>query len=180
MNKHHIRCTYGRTELLRMSDVVRYSGRAKIKDENIAEHSFYVCANVLTICKAYGINDSMKAKALEFAVVHDIGELSTGDVPYPLKRDFPEMKAALDSAEKKYIERVWPQFSDSFETLLTEEKTWTTEALILKLADTMSVLQYTENELLLGNNDSDMAFINENAYERIDDLVSRLTKSLEE
>ena len=37
--------------------IIETYGRYKIKNESIAEHSFYVGYNVLNICHKYGISD---------------------------------------------------------------------------------------------------------------------------
>ena len=55
--------------IYRMKHIIRYSNIQRISNENIAEHSFFVAANILELSKEYEFNIG---KALQMAIVHDI------------------------------------------------------------------------------------------------------------
>lgn len=164
------------TKILKMSDLMRYNGRYKIKNENISEHSFYVAYNVLTICHKYNLSDAIKLKSLEYAVIHDIPELYTNDISYITKRDNPELSKMLDKIEKDYIVREMPQISNSFIELQNNKKS--IEHVILKLADALSVLQFATREVDLGNVSLDMKEIFAESSQRVKGLEEELVKML--
>ena len=170
----------GDTTILGLGDIIRYNNRPKIKYENVAEHSFYVVATVLKICIMYNIDEETKLKALEFATVHDLGEIFLGDVPYDTKVDNPALSQILEVAEVKALEKNLPEYTKYYEQFLKEEKEQTVAYLITKLADTVSVLQYSNRELALGNKTELMKDINENSQERVTNLIEKLESKLVE
>lgn len=170
--------TLGDTQILQLGEIIRYNNRVKIRLENVAEHSFYVVTTVLKICKMYNIDSATKAKALEFAAVHDIPEAITGDIGYDTKEGNKLLREALEVAEIKGLQKYMPEYLDSYLELLKEEKEETTAYLIVKLADTVSVLQYSNLELELGNKTRSMELINKGSYERVQDLIERLENAL--
>jgi putative hydrolase of HD superfamily len=170
----------GDHKILNLGQIIRYNNRAKIKNENVAEHSFYVIATVLKIVKMFNLSDEVKYKALEFATVHDIPEMFTGDMPYDTKVSNPELAALLTIAEINELEKNMPEYLDAYKQLVKEEEEETISAIVTKLADTVSVLQYSNLELELGNKTHDMRSINEGAQERVSALVEKLQEKLKE
>lgn len=166
------------TNILKMSDLMRYNGRYKIKNENIAEHSFYVAYNVLNICHKYNIPDEIKLKALEFAVIHDIPELYTNDICYITKRDNPKLAAILDEVEKDFVENEMPEIRDAFFELQNSKNS--IEHTILKLADGLSVLQFASREIALGNQSEEMLEIQNESKQRVEQLENILRNIVKE
>lgn len=171
--------TLGDNKIMGLGEIIRYNNRPKIKNENVAEHSFYVVTTVIKICNLYNIGDMIRLKALEFAAVHDIAELLIGDIPYDTKVNNPELRAAVEQAEVTALENHMPEYLDAYKKFLEEEKEETVAYLITKLADTVSVLQYSNRELDLGNKTLQMREINEGAQERVFRLVQKLEDKLE-
>jgi 5'-deoxynucleotidase YfbR-like HD superfamily hydrolase len=170
----------GNPQILGLGQIIRYNNRPKIKNENVAEHSFYVIATVLKICKMFNIDEATKHKALEFATVHDIPEMFVGDIPYDTKVANPELTELLQEAELNELEKHMPEFLDSYKQFLKEEKEGTVAFLVTKLADTVSVLQYSNLELELGNKTESMKVINEDAQRRVFNLIEKLEAKLAE
>jgi 5'-deoxynucleotidase YfbR-like HD superfamily hydrolase len=170
----------GDHRILGLGQIIRYNNRPKIKNENVAEHSFYVILNVLKICKMFNIDDETKYKALEFAAVHDIPELLTGDTPYDTKVNNPDLNDLLQEVEVRELERQMPEYLDAYKEFLEAEKKETIPFLITKLADAASVLQYSNLEIKLGNNTFDMRRINEDAKRRVGTLIEQLEIKLRE
>ena len=170
----------GDTKILGLGEIIRYNNRPKIKHENVAEHSFYVSTSVLKICEMYKVSDTIRLKALEFAAVHDIPELLVGDIPYDTKVNNPDLAVAIEDAELLALKQSMPEYVELYQKFLDEEKRQTVAYLIIKLADTASVLQYSNQEIQLGNKTEQMKEINEGAMKRVLDLVKRLEASIDE
>lgn len=166
------------TNILKMSDLMRYNGRYKIKNESIAEHSFYVGYNVLNICHKYNIPDEIKLKALEFAVIHDIPELYTNDICYITKRDNPKLAAILDEVERNFVENEMPEIRGAFFELQNSKNS--IEHTILKLADGLSVLQFASREIALGNQSEEMLGIKNESKQRVEQLENILRNIVKE
>jgi hypothetical protein len=76
------------SKLLTLSHVPRWAIISTYKDQTVGEHTFRVCAIVLTLVREFdkrGLYVS-KSKALELAITHDIDEAWSGDLPTPYKK----------------------------------------------------------------------------------------------
>src|SRR5581483_5063728 len=84
-------------------------------------------------------------KVLEYALVHDLGELFGGDIAMPYAQANPPAREAAKSFERenqKYISRFFEDGQAEVQTLFTEVMQATTnEALIAKIADYVEVTQ---------------------------------------
>ncbi|MDG0860370.1 YfbR-like 5'-deoxynucleotidase [Staphylococcus equorum] len=168
----------GDTTIMRLGEIIRYNNREKIKLENVAEHSLYVCSTVIKICNILNINNSDRAKSLEFAVTHDFGEIFLGDVAYDTKQDNPGLSQILEEAELKSLEKHMPEYVEIYRQFLKEEKEESLAYLITKLADTTSVLQYSNRELDLGNSTEEMKSINSGSVDRVIKLLEKIESKL--
>ena len=133
----------------KLSNIIRYSQQNKIKNETVAEHSYYVTWFVNRLCTKYELGDTIRLMALETALLHDIPEVITNDITYDVKRMIPEVPALLQPYEEEVIKE---HSSRAYKVLFNPE---TTEEIIakkvVKHADILSVLQYCQNEEMLGN-----------------------------
>lgn len=133
----------------KLSNIVRYSQQNKIKQETVAEHSYYVCWFVNRLCTKYELSDKIRLMAIEAAILHDIPEVITNDITYDVKKLIPEVRALLQPYEETVIKQ---HSTRSYEVLFNPK---TTDELIakkvVKHADILSVLQYCQNEEMLGN-----------------------------
>lgn len=120
--------------------------RGVVDPESIAEHSFGVA-----VVASYLVDD-LRAKGetvdgervLRMALVHDLAEVFTGDVPMPAKSE--ALRDALAAAEEATLARVLPPAQLA---LWKEAESGTTlEARIVKAADKLQMLvkalTYTE------------------------------------
>lgn len=149
-----------------MKLLVRYSNTPRIKDETVAEHSAFV---TLAVLKLYEKFDFDLQKAMIMAVTHDLPETYTSDIPHPVKRAFPMLDAALLEAENfawKRFPKVWKLYNDEMRALETAE------ALIVTIADVLSCVQYTAQEVALGN--AAMHTISQTSIGRINELLDTL------
>lgn len=135
--------------IYKLSNIIRYSQQSKIKNESVAEHSYYVCWFVNRICTKYELCDNIRLMAIEAAILHDIPEVITNDITYDVKRMIPEVRALLQPYEEEAIKEHSSQSHkvlfnpDSLEELIAKT--------VVKHADILSVLQYCQNEEMLGN-----------------------------
>lgn len=71
-----------------------------------------------------------------------------------------------------------PEFYDSFKDYSTGLKERKIASLIVKLSDVISVLQYSNNEIELGNSSKSMQDINNDAKNRVETLYNELMHKL--
>lgn len=68
--------------------------------ETLAEHHARVAQIILAL------HPSPSLRLIDAALHHDAGEPAVGDVPWPVKRDNPELATMLDKAEAQERERI--------------------------------------------------------------------------
>ena len=79
-------------EIYAIKDVHRYNNTFKIKDESVAEHSFFVAAMVLMLHRYFKFN---LERALSIAIIHDFSEIYITDVPRSTKLLYPRIDKAV-------------------------------------------------------------------------------------
>jgi 5'-deoxynucleotidase YfbR-like HD superfamily hydrolase len=115
--------------------VLRYHAVPSVRPQSVSCHSWGVLILVLAICP-----DASRELVLE-AALHDTGELYTGDVPFTVKRDCPDIKARFDELED--VARTnW---------LMADPQTLNAhDAAVLKLADTLEGFIWCRKTELVG------------------------------
>jgi 5'-deoxynucleotidase YfbR-like HD superfamily hydrolase len=76
---------------------------------------------------------------------HDLGEIYTGDIPFPIKRENPVLKAEMDRLEAEAISRMDGQAPHALVELSDRAK-WR-----VKLCDVVEMLEFGFEELAKGN-----------------------------
>ena len=166
---------YGTTFPLILADMTRYNNRVKIKKESIAEHSFFVAYNILKVAHDYQIADEIANEAVSLAIVHDFPEMFTSDLPHDCKERYPELRELLANIEMNYIIEEMPELSERYSKLLKGNSLAT---LLVEIGDAISVLQYCNREIELGNNTSDIQIISNEIKERVIKLFQKLESEL--
>jgi len=115
--------------------VRRYHTWPVNREQTVADHSFHVLRLYWTL---FG---SVPPEVTEYIIWHDMGELWTGDSPYPLKRNNPELKDKLDLIEMEGVLAMGGAVSD----LTTDQKKR------IKVCDYVEMLEYALHEVNLGN-----------------------------
>jgi len=151
----------GNDVIYRLKTLIRYNTRNRIKDESVAEHSFFAAIFAMKICRTYGIPE-FEDRALRAALLHDIPELFLSDVPHDVKQEIKGLKEILEEHEKKILDTMFGDHPPQCLMVST----------ILDLADVESVIQYVESEIILGNNGMDS--IMEDSLQRRGTLQARL------
>lgn len=148
----------------------RYSNVARIKDENVAEHSFFVAVEIMELYMHYDFN--LEA-ALSMAITHDWIETDTDDVNHLIKQKYPELKKALKKAEneemKKYPEYIQKSFREYDHQL-------TFESIICHIADARQCTRYSKNEIDRGNKVY-MEYVLKGSTERVAKLIDSVIQN---
>ena len=133
----------------KLSNIIRYSQQNKIKNETVAEHSYYVTWFVNRLCTKYELGDTIRLMALETALLHDIPEVITNDITYDVKQMIPEVSDLLQPYEEEVVkEHSYTAWKVLFNPETEEE---VLAKALVKHADILSVYQYCYNEEMLGN-----------------------------
>lgn len=123
------------TELRRGMNVKRFHAEERIREESVGHHSANVCCIILRLCP-----DASRALLIT-ALLHDVAEGHTGDIPYPTKQASLNIREGL-----KIMEYEWLIANKIPNPGLTED-----EAQLLKLADMMDLVLSSLEEMGRGN-----------------------------
>ena len=133
-------------KLYNLSYIVRYSTVPRIKNESVAEHSFYVASIVIKLHETYIFD---LHKAVTMAVMHDWTESWIDDTTCLVKDQFPDIAKAVKDAERYIVNNY---FNNELHSLWYElDAKQTIESLIVHLADVIQCGQYAKHEIKLGN-----------------------------
>lgn len=156
-------------ELYRLKNIIRYNTRSKIKTESVAEHSFYVAIIALKLCDEYGIDSITTRDIVIKALLHDMPEIEINDITYDAKERL-NLRPYLKKYEDDYYDRRFPKYAKLM------KKSSTLVQLIVDTADAMSVIQYANNEISLGNNSAEMQQILDESKVRVENYLKKLNK----
>lgn len=167
---------YGSTFPLVLSDMKRYNNRTTHKNESIAEHSFFVAYNILKIGYDYALPTDIVNDAVSIAIAHDFPEMFTSDLPHDCKQRHPELRKILVEIEKDFMQQKMPELHERFERLSQEKSL---AILLVEIGDAVSVLQFCNREIELGNNTDDVKNISNEIKMRVVTLFDKLHKELD-
>jgi len=142
-----------------MSAIQRYSQLHLLKSESVMEHTGFVCLFTYTLCEeinsASAPNDKLDVgMALQKAIVHDIDEVITGDIPRPTKYYSDESVAVFKKIAEAGIDQIINELRINSRNMKTnwEQSKAGKEGMIVALADLSSVIyKLWEEILMLGN-----------------------------
>lgn len=154
--------------LTRIRNVVRFSNSTRIKDESVAEHSYFAAYYSLILGRML---ESVTAIEIDYgllltrALLHDLDEAISGDFVRHFKYVDPELHKKLDEASGKLMQKeaftgiFTGKFICDNEFKITDDlyqhwkcaKSSDVEGDIVAFADFLSVLSYVMNEIDCGN-----------------------------
>jgi len=131
-----------------MSNVRRWSHAYCHKEEFVIEHTAIVALIALKIGMDIGANMDILLKR---ALLHDMEEIITGDIPTPTKYANPGLLYEIREYEQECAEKVSTAFGPWALECWEDAKDNTVEGDIIKLADVAAVVYKINRELKLGN-----------------------------
>lgn len=161
------------SNVYQLKNVIRYNTRPVLKQESVAEHSFYVALFALKICDDYNINENIKTDAVIKSLLHDMPEIELNDITHNVKEKL-RLRPFLKAYEDEYYKTHYSQYYELMST--SHDLT----SIIVVLADAWSVFQYVNNEMSLGNKSKQIEEIDNEIRQRIQDLTNALECALQE
>lgn len=128
-----------RSDPRRGGAVERYHTWPTIQRQTVDAHSWNVVRILVTIWP------EAPAPAIINAIFHDVGEVATGDPPYPIKADNPVLKEEMDRLEGEAVSRMGiPQAMMSPDDALH----WRVR---IKICDIIEMWEFGLDEMALGS-----------------------------
>jgi 5'-deoxynucleotidase YfbR-like HD superfamily hydrolase len=136
-------------QLYQMDNIIRYNTTPRHKNETVATHSYYVALFSMMLCNELNVSSLVRSKAIAIALVHDIPEVIINDVTYEAKQHMPDVKAALEKYEQEVIKANFPElYKNMYDSYFVDDDIANQ---IVRLADVLSVLQFSDHEINMGN-----------------------------
>lgn len=86
---------------------------------------------------------------------HDMGELATGDLPFPVKKDNAHVATAMAELEGKSLHRTFGASMGGKECLDVLEDLTEQDKVRVKICDILEMIEYGMEERLMGNRYAD-------------------------
>lgn len=131
-------------ECYKLKNLTRYNNRVRVKDESVAEHSYFVVLFTMMICDELEVSDEIRLDAIRYAIIHDMPEIYMSDIPHDVKEISADFRGKIKELEDMIMKEKFPRYYHVF-TNSEHVKP------IIHLADILSVIQYIELESHLGN-----------------------------
>ncbi len=142
----------------RLSNIERFNTRPRIQKESVATHSYFVSLYA-SLLADYAIKQGQTvdvAKAIKKALLHDIEESVAGDVKKPIKALMLDAYNKIaDISVKTILEHLPDEVKDEYLDLALhtpETGEGDFESLIVSIADDISGVVYSKEEMNMGNN----------------------------
>lgn len=168
---------YSDVNPLVLSSQIRYNNRIRIKDEDLAQHSYYVAYNIMKLGYDFNIKQETIEKAVCRAIVHDLDEQFTADIPHDCKVQFPELREMVSKIGLDFIKQ---KASFATQYFLDYSNLDDLCNLLVNMGDALSVLQYVTREIELGNKTEAMKIIHLEIRDRLKILLKKLQNYKEE
>lgn len=152
-----------------LSYLKRWQNVVTHQSESVAEHT---CQVALLTIKLHDYLLFDLGKALQIALLHDVQEVYLTDLPANVTKAFPAMAEAKRQAERQINADRLPKYASLLETDSLELK-------VVKLADTLQVVQFACSELRLAYN-ARMFSVYESAIVLAYSLAAELNLQLDE
>ena len=156
--------------LQRMSFMKRFNNAVHIHEENVAEHSFYVAMYAYALCDELKISGELRQTIIEKALIHDVHETVVSDIPHNVKKMDGDVVHFFESYERHYNRNNFEQLEKTYNRMFAVDQGICD--LVVMLADVLSVRQYSELEVSLGNKHFEE--ILEGANKRISECIEQL------
>lgn len=143
---------------IRLKYVTRFSTCRTLHKESVAEHSYYTALYSIVVAKWVTDHTDLRidvAKLLTKALVHDLEESITGDIPRDFKHVDKELRASIERiAETSFLkaaESIFQCNTNYWLSVWKSAKDDTVEGRILAFADFLSVVSYIYEEVRIAS-----------------------------
>lgn len=89
-------------EVRNLSYINRWAITRTIRNQSVADHSFYVAIIADYLAQCLPVEYDREAY-LSYAIYHDLDEITTGDIPSPVKRANPSIKKTAPLLLKEFF-----------------------------------------------------------------------------
>lgn len=117
-------------------EVQRYHAWPHLRPQTVAEHTW----QVMRVFQAM-FSDEMTPEVWDHLLWHDAAEIGTGDIPFPLKSKYPELKKVLGEIEAEVLDNM----GISMPALTDRQRA------LCKIADLVEMYEWGYVEMMLGN-----------------------------
>jgi len=149
----------------RSGRITRYHTWPRIQQQSVGEHSWQLQRILLAIWP------EVPREVLIHAITHDVGEIATGDLPFPAKARDPELKKKIDEAEKSAHLRM------SMPWCLPAPQHLSTEVLaIFKFAEYIEMWEWALDDMDMGNRNAELVRIR--CLEALNKMQQQLSKEI--
>jgi 5'-deoxynucleotidase YfbR-like HD superfamily hydrolase len=132
---------------LRMAGrVLRYHTWPHIRPTTNAEHSWNVARIIMSIVP----NPHMSNVLVKYAIIHDCAEITTGDLPYPIKKNNPVLDEEIKRIETDALSALVAEWALPG-SIYNKDQLTITEKWAFKLAEFIEMWEWGLEEQLLGN-----------------------------
>lgn len=128
-------------EYRELSFVPRWGIARRLREQNVAEHSYYVCLYSKQIMDYLGLSNEHQLEVLSYAIIHDLPEALFGDWMGPAKHMVVD-KHRMEACEQSVL-------SSRFGLHKVEPSKLS--VLVVKFADRMDEVLWVATEIQLGN-----------------------------
>ena len=129
-----------RTDVRLAGRTLRYHTWPHIRPQTVGEHSWQVARLIMSICPQF------QDVLLPHAIMHDTGEIRTGDLPYPIKKDHPDLGEIMDMIEHRAIADISAEWMLPKPEKLSAPHRWA-----FKLCEFIEMWEWALEESLMGN-----------------------------
>lgn len=141
-----------------LGKVIRFSAKTRLKDENVAEHSFHVAMYAMILAdleKKFG-NKVDVERVLRASLIHDLEEALTGDILHDFKYSDPKVSRAIKNLASdfysKIVSNLPKELAVEYSDIWKNQKDFSKiEGRIVFAADRLEALSYATEEFSLGN-----------------------------
>lgn len=144
------------------AEVHRWSTMPRIKEQSMAEHSFYVALYAMHLCDFLKLPLPRRYPIVQWALIHDMPETVTSDIPGPVKRQVTNHRQ-MEVLEKKIFEELgssyWP-----YPEAQTRD--------IVKAANLIDEIFYIHSERVMGN--GYLAKVWDNSWARMEAALNKI------
>lgn len=162
--------------ILMMKDIERMNGRFKLRQYNLMEHSYGVTALFFEFAQREGINIDLQD--VKFVLNHDILEVVTTDLVWPVKNHSEKTKEAWEVIENEVLlanPDLEPYCDKAAHQLLGSLK-----HKLFKVCDLLDLWLFCQREKECGNNSVEIREIILNCENMLNGKFSTVTKYMED